>query len=94
MYISTGKWRDLSDHHLYHEGDPFPFDGRAVDKARLAELESGKNQAGLKLIRAVEAKVPEKAKEAPEAETKPEAQPEEKAAKAEEPKKATRSRKK
>ena len=93
MYISTGTWRDLSDRHLYHEGDIFPFDGRAVDKARLAELESGENQAGLKLIRALETRKPEKPKETPEAETKPEAQPEEKAGKAEEPKKAARRKK-
>lgn len=86
-YVSTRAWRDLSDHHLYHEGEPFPFDGRVVDTARLAELENGTNKAGLQLIRADEANKPEKAKEASTA--KPEEKP-----KGEEPKKATRSRKK
>lgn len=54
-YISCGTWRDLTDRHLYHEGEPFPFDGRAVPDERISELESGRNRAGLRLIRAVEA---------------------------------------
>lgn len=55
MYISIGVWRDLTDGHLYHEGEPFPFDGRAVDAQRLAQLQDGSNRAGLRLIRAAEA---------------------------------------
>ena len=33
-YISARTWRDLTDKHLYREGDPFPFDGREVPAAR------------------------------------------------------------
>lgn len=73
-YISTGTWRDLTDGHLYHEGEPFPFDGREVKPERLAELESGVNRAGLKLIKADEAAEPEvqKAEAQPEPEQEPE----------------------
>lgn len=70
-YISTGTWRDLTDGHLYHEGEPFPFDGRAVPEDRIEALESGRNRAGLRLIRAdkasdeqPEAKKPEAPKKA------------------------------
>lgn len=58
-YISLSTWRDLKDGHLYHEGDEFPFDGREVSPERIAELETGVNRAGLKLIRADEASIPE-----------------------------------
>lgn len=52
--VSACTWRDLSDRHLYHTGDPFPFDGRDVPEDRLTALMSGQNMAGLALIRAVE----------------------------------------
>lgn len=52
--ISTCAWRDLSDRHLYREGDPFPFDGREIPEERLQALLSGQNMAGLAVIRAVE----------------------------------------
>lgn len=55
-YISIATWRDLTDGHLYREGDPFPFDGREVDPDRLAQLETGRNQAGLRLIQPEAAK--------------------------------------
>lgn len=55
-YISLAVWRDLTDGHLYREGEPFPFDGREVSGARLDELISGRNRAGLRLIRADESK--------------------------------------
>lgn len=58
-YISLTTWRDLKDGHLYHEGDKFPFDDREVSPERIAELETGVNRAGLKLIRADEVAVPE-----------------------------------
>ena len=65
-YISLATWRDLTDGHLYHEGEPFPFDGREVPGARLDELMNGRNRAGLRLIWADESKgEPE---EAPKAE--------------------------
>ena len=53
-YISAYTWRDNTDGHLYREGEPFPFDGREIPKERLEALESGRNRAGLRLIRAVE----------------------------------------
>lgn len=73
-YFSTAEWRDNTDGHLYHEGEPFPFDGREIPKERLEALESGRNRAGLRLIRAVEVQdEPEEApkKEAPEGAKKP-----------------------
>ena len=65
-YISTVTWRDNTDGHLYAEGEPFPFDGREIPKDRLEALESGRNRAGLRLIRAVV--VPDEPKEAPKEE--------------------------
>ena len=68
-YISLREWRDNTDGHLYREGEPFPFDGREIPKERLEALESGRNRAGLRLIRAVEVQdEPEEARkeEAPE----------------------------
>lgn len=53
-YISLATWRDLTDGHLYHEGEPFPFDGREVPADRTDALESGRNRAGLRLIRRAE----------------------------------------
>lgn len=53
-YISLTVWRDLTDRHLYAEGDPFPHDGRAIPPDRLNALITGHNQAGMALIRAVE----------------------------------------
>ena len=53
-YVSAQVWQDLTDMHLYAEGEPFPFDGREIPKERLEALESGRNRAGLRLIRAVE----------------------------------------
>ena len=52
MYVSTGVWRDLTDRHLYHEGDTFPFDGREIPKERLERLAGSGNRAGYPLIRA------------------------------------------
>ena len=54
-YKCLAAWRDLSDGHLYLEGDQFPFDGREIAPERLAELESGRNRAGLRLIQADDA---------------------------------------
>lgn len=51
-YISAYTWRDNTDGHLYREGEPFPFDGREISAERLEALESGRNRAGLRLIRA------------------------------------------
>lgn len=54
MYISTDLWRDLTDKHLYHAGDPFPFDGREIPEDRINSLLSEHNLAGYALIRLVE----------------------------------------
>ena len=54
IFVSAKTWRDLTDGHLYREGEPFPFDGREIPKDRLDALESGRNRAGLRLIRACE----------------------------------------
>lgn len=53
-FISCANWRDLTDGHLYREGEPFPFDGREIPAERLDELVNGRNRAGLVLIRAIE----------------------------------------
>lgn len=53
-FVSTAEWRDNTDGHLYAEGEAFPFDGREIPKERLDSLESGRNRAGLRLIRAEE----------------------------------------
>lgn len=53
-FVSACTWRDLSDRHLYHKGDLFPFDGREVPEERLTALMSVQNMAGLALIRAEE----------------------------------------
>lgn len=53
-FISLATWRDLTDGHLYHEGDVFPFDGREVPADRTDALENGRNRAGLRLIRRAE----------------------------------------
>jgi len=83
-HFSTAEWRDNTDGHLYREGEPFPFDGREISAGRLNELESGRNRAGLRLIRAVE--VQDEPVEAREEEAPGKA--------AEGPKKAPRKRKK
>ena len=70
-FISCRCWRDLTDHHLYREGDPFPFDGRDVSADRLKALENGRNLAGLPVIRAVES--PDEEAEAAKAEEPEEA---------------------
>lgn len=54
MYISVCTWRDLTDGHLYHAGEQFPCDGREISAERIQSLIDGRNQAGLRLIEAVE----------------------------------------
>lgn len=45
------KFRDLTNDHVYNEGDKFPFDDSEVGTDRLNELLSKKNKIGKKLIR-------------------------------------------
>lgn len=73
-YFSLMEWRDNSDGHLYHEGEPFPFDGREVAPERITELETAQNRAGFALIRAED--VADEGAEAPKEEA-PEKAPEE-----------------
>ena len=73
-YISATQWRDLTDGHLYAEGDEFPFDGREVPAERLDELVNGRNRAGLRLIEACEVQdEPEEVRKETEPEKAPEA---------------------
>lgn len=58
-YVSTVKWRDLTDRHLYGEGEPFPYDGRDISKQRIAELSGTQNKAGFALIKALPVPVEE-----------------------------------
>ena len=43
-------WVDVTDGHEYHEGDPFPHDGRKVSEKRIKELSSQDNQIGRPVI--------------------------------------------
>ena len=67
QYISTAKWRDLTDGHLYHEGDSYPHDGRKIPAERINALISGQNRAGLRLITAIEAQDDKPQAQTPEA---------------------------
>lgn len=51
-YISIARWRDLTDGHLYREGEEFPFDGREIPEKRLEALTGSGNGAGYPLIEA------------------------------------------
>jgi hypothetical protein len=42
-------FRDLTNKHMYLEGDAYPFEGEA-EEARVKELSSALNKAGRKLI--------------------------------------------
>lgn len=85
-FISVATWRDLTDGHLYHEGDRFPFDGREVPADRTDALENGRNRAGLRLIRKVESEPEDQATTEVKA-------PEKASTKVKAPEKATTARK-
>ena len=77
-YVSTAEWRDNTDGHLYREGEQFPFDGRDIPADRLDALVGGRNRAGLRLIRAIEApddKPEARKEEAPETAKEPQKTP-------------------
>ena len=38
--ISRGTWVDLTDHHEYHDGEHFPFDGREIPDERWEKVEA------------------------------------------------------
>lgn len=50
MYKTIQQFRDLTDGHLYQEGDVFPHNGREIPADRLEALSSDKNRAGRALI--------------------------------------------
>ena len=70
-YISITTWRDLDDNHLYNKGDEFPHDGRELSPQRVDSLVSGKNKAGIAVIRPTEEKVIETITETPEVAKRP-----------------------
>ena len=51
-YVSITEWRDLESGHLYHAGDPFPYDKQDIPEERIAALCSSQNKAGFALIQA------------------------------------------
>lgn len=53
-YVSTTEWRDLGSGHLYHAGDPFPYDGQDIPEERITALSTAQNKAGFALIKAVD----------------------------------------
>ena len=71
MYISIRLWRDLTDGHLYHPGEAFPHDGRAIPGDRIAALLNGSNKAGFALIQACGEKDKEKPVQKEETPKKP-----------------------
>lgn len=71
QYISTATWRDLTDHHLYADGDVFPYDGREIPAERLAYLAGTQNMAGFAVIKAAETPHEENPKATAKAAQKP-----------------------
>lgn len=43
-------WRDLTNNHIYHENDKYPFNNEEVPADRLKELSTKKNKIGEILI--------------------------------------------
>ena len=57
MFTVITDFYDVKDgNHLYNVGDKYPRKGAKPTKARLAELASDKNAAGVPLIKEVEKK--------------------------------------
>lgn len=50
MYQALMRFRDLTDGHLYEQGDAFPYDGRVIPEDRLNSLKTGENQVGKPVI--------------------------------------------
>jgi hypothetical protein len=67
MYVSKILWRDLTDNHLYRQGEPFPYDGRVIPEKRIAELSGTQNKAKFALIELVQEEIGKDPAEAPEA---------------------------
>lgn len=63
MYIVLRKFKDAENEHIYEAGDIFPAKGFEVKEARIKELSSDKNNAGVAMIaKGIEAKEAEKPK--------------------------------
>ena len=43
-------WVDIEDGHEYHEGEPFPHDGREIPEERIKGLATAENQIGRPVI--------------------------------------------
>lgn len=57
MYKSLSTWVDMEDGHEYHEGEPFPHDGREVPADRIDSLMTAMNGTGMPLIEGTPDKV-------------------------------------
>lgn len=54
MYKVIKFFRDLKDNgHVYKVGDIFPYDGKEIPEARIAELSGSNNRQGTPLIELV-----------------------------------------
>ena len=62
MYRAVERFRDLTDGHLYVAGEQFPHDGRDVPEERIEALQTGRNQAGKRLIERVDINIPPETK--------------------------------
>lgn len=71
MYKSLITWRDLTDKHLYHKGDKFPFDGRDVSEERINQLVGIHNLAGITVIERIDEPAEEKPVQKEETPVKP-----------------------
>lgn len=54
QYKAVRRWRDLTDGHLYEQGDAFPHDGRTIAPVRINELLTGQNAACKQMIEQAE----------------------------------------
>ena len=76
MYIVITKFTDLVTGVKYEMGAEYPAKGTETTPERIAELASGNNKAGIKLIKEVKDCKPEaEPKEEPVEEEKPKAKP-------------------
>lgn len=67
MYVSKILWRDITDNHLYRQGEVFPFDGREIPDERIAELTGTQNKARKAVIELVQSEIGKDPAEAPDA---------------------------
>ena len=58
--ISLMTWVDQKDGHEYHEGEPFPHDGREIPEDRIRQLSTSDNKIGRPVIIVTEEEKPGK----------------------------------